>query len=438
MELLQRYKTELAELNVNGNDKVLIAASGGLDSMVLLDLSCRVGLKIVVAHVNYNKRGEDSLKDEQLVREYCLKNKLSFESISVEQSLDNSKDGFQAEARKFRYAWFEKLRGDCGCDFIFTAHHLNDRIETLFINLLRGAGLKGLKSIPRKKGKIRRPLLSFERIELEKYADEQELPWRQDMSNFSDKYLRNKIRLGLTKEFKDLSARSEQNAGKSMDFLAEADGYFQELAKSRIQEFNSSNGIIAIEDDQWNQLFREKPLHKYVFDELGFYPEQLNRLEHFQKSQSGKKIEGRSSMVYRDRERFLIEKIDESQIEIFHVMSPEGKIEKPIQLSWQIVKNVNTSELKNPNLAYLNLSKLSFPLTLRPWEDGDRFKPYGMSGNKKLSDFLIDIKLSTPEKNNTYVLLSGSEIVWVVGYRVSEDYAVHDADKAIIRFEQNP
>ena len=438
MELLQKYKTELTEFNVNENDKVLVAASGGLDSMVLLDLSRRAGLEIVAAHVNYHKRGEDSLKDEQLVRDYCLKNKLSFKSISVEQSLEESKDGFQAEARKFRYAWFEKVRTDCGCDFIFTAHHLNDRIETFFINMLRGAGLKGLKSIPRKKGKIRRPLLSFERIELENYAEAQQLPWRQDMSNFSEKYLRNEIRLGLAKEFKDLSARSEQNAGKSMDFLAEADSYFQELAKNRIKEFNSLNGIIAIEDDQWNQLFREKPLHKYVFDELGFYPEQLNQLEYFQRSQSGKKIEGRSSMVYRDRERYLIEKLDESRCEILNVMSPEGKIEKPVQLSWQIVKNVNKSELKNPNLAYLNLTKLSFPLTLRPWKDGDRFKPYGMSGSKKLSDFLIDIKLSSPEKNNTYVLLSGSEIIWVVGYRVSEDYAVHDADKAIMRFEQSP
>jgi len=437
MKLLQKFKTELTELGVNENDKVLVAASGGLDSMVLLDLSRRAGLEIIAAHVNYHKRGEDSLKDEQLVKDYCREYEISFESINAGNSLEESKDGFQAEARQFRYAWFEDLCSDRGFGFIFTAHHLNDRLETFFINLLRGAGLKGLKSIPRKKGKICRPLLAIERAELEKYANAEQLPWRQDKSNFSDKYLRNKIRLSLAKEFNDLSARSEQNAGKSMDFLAEADAYFQELAKSRVNQFKSSDGIIEIEDDQWAQLFREKPLHKYVFEKLGFYPEQLSRLEHFQKSQSGKKIEGHQRLVYRDRGKYLIEKIDESRSEIVHLMSPEGKIEQPLQLEWQMVKNVNKGELKNPNLAYLNLARLSFPLTLRLWEEGDRFKPYGMKGSKKLSDFLIDIKLSTPEKNKTYVLLSGSEIVWVVGYRVSDDYAIRNEDKAIIRFEQN-
>jgi tRNA(Ile)-lysidine synthase len=435
MDLLQRFKSELHNLGVTENQKVLIAVSGGLDSMVLLDLSRKSGLKILAAHVNYHKRGESSLQDEQLVRDYCAKHDLKFESKSAELSLGESNDGFQGEARKVRYTWFEELSLKDDIDLIFTAHHLNDRIETLFINLLRGAGLKGLKSIPRIKGRIRRPLLSFERKELEEYARTNKVPWRHDESNFSEEYLRNKIRHGLVKEYMDLSARAEQNAGKAMDFLAEADSYFQELAKRRIAQFKVQDGVLEIRDEEWNQLFKEKPIHKYVFEKLGFYPEQLNLLEHFGQSQSGKKIEGRTSLVYRDRERFLIRALEDSDHKVFHIVSPEGEISSPLKMRWELIKNANESDLKNPNLGYLNLSKLTFPLTLRPWAEGDKFQPFGMKGSKKLSDFFTDIKLSAIEKEKVYVLVSDSEIAWVVGLRVSDKFAVKSGDMSIIKFE---
>jgi len=437
MELLQSFKSELQNLGIKGGRKVLIAVSGGLDSMVLLDLSRRTGLEIIAAHVNYHKRGEASQKDEELVRDYCKEYDIRFETKSAELSLQESSDGFQAEARKVRYSWFEELCSEKGIDIIFTAHHLNDRIETLFINLLRGAGLKGLKSIPRNKGKIRRPLLSFERIELEEYADVNKVPWRHDESNFSDKYLRNKIRHGLAIEYRDLSARADQNAGKALDFLAEADVYFQELAKKRIAGFNAQEGVLEVKDSDWRQLFDEKPLHKYVFEKLGFYPEQLNLLEHFGNSQSGKKIEGKTSVVYRDRGRFLIRKLEGSDQQVFHIVSPEGEISSPLKMKWELIKNANESDLKNPNLGYLNLSKLTFPLTLRPWAEGDKFRPFGMKGSKKLSDFFTDIKLSAIEKENTYVLVSNSEIAWVVGIRVSDKFAIKTGTKSIIKFELN-
>ena len=436
MELLQKYKAELKALDINAGDKALVAVSGGLDSMVLLDLTLKSGLDLSAAHLNYNIRGEDSLKDEELVREYCISNGIHFSAKHVDLSRNKLNDGFQAEARKVRYKWFEELRAEQEADYIFTAHHLNDRVETLFINLLRGAGLKGLKSIPRKKGKIRRPLLSFEKSYLEEYANENKIPWRLDKSNMSDKYLRNKIRLGMFNAFHELSARSEQNAGKSMDYLAEADEYFQKLADDRIAEFTSTGEAIEIKDSEWVQIFREKPLHKYVFEKLGFYTEQLEQLENFDQSQSGKKIEGNRNLVYRDREKYIVKSLDDSVREIFHIVSPEGEIDSPVRLKWQMVKNVNNKDLKNPNLGYLNLSKLSFPLTLRPWKEGDRFRPFGMKGSKKLSDFLIDSKVPIHQKEKTYVLLSGSEIVWVLGHRTSNQYAVRKGDKSIIRFEE--
>jgi tRNA(Ile)-lysidine synthase len=158
-------------------------------------------------------------------------------------------------------------------------------------------------------------------------------------------------------------------------------------------------------------------------------------LEHFGQSQSGKKIEGRTSLVYRDRERFLIRALEDSDHEVFHIVSPEGEISSPLKMRWELIKNANESDLKNPNLGYLNLSKLTFPLTLRPWAEGDKFQPFGMMGSKKLSDFFTDIKLSAIEKEKVYVLVSDSEIAWVVGLRVSDKFAVKSGDMSIIKFE---
>jgi len=199
----------------------------------------------------------------------------------------------------------------------------------------------------------------------------------------------------------------------------------------------AEEGVLEVKDSDWRQLFDEKPLHKYVFEKLGFYPEQLNLLEHFGNSQSGKKIEGKKSLVYRDRGRFLIRKLEGSDQQVFHIVSPEGEISSPLKMKWELIKNANESDLKNPNLGYLNLSKLTFPLTLRPWAEGDKFRPFGMKGSKKLSDFFTDIKLSAIEKENTYVLVSNSEIAWVVGIRVSDKFAIKTGTKSIIKFELN-
>lgn len=435
MALLQKFKAHLEDLGIQSGESVLLAVSGGLDSMVLLDLAIKSELQIVVAHVNYNMRGQESLDDEKLVENFCAQHHIDFISKSVKIAPDEIKDGFQSEARKVRYNWFNDLCQERHLNFILTAHHLNDRIETFFINLIRGAGLKGLKSIPNQKNKVRRPLLNFEKTELEVYANKHQVPWRFDKSNASNDYLRNKIRHGLIQEFKNLSVKAEQNAAKSLDYLAEADSYFQRLAKKRIGQFKMVDEIIEIKESEWNQLFSEKPLHKYVFEMLGFYPEQLDRLENFSQSQSGKRIEGIRRVVFRDRDKFLVKDLVIGGGTISKICNPEGEIEKPLHLKWQIVKNVNQEDFKNPNLAYLQFSKLSFPLTLRPWRKGDRFKPYGMNGSKKMSDFLTDLKISVPEKERTYVLVSESEIVWVVGLRVAQGFGITKNDKSILKLE---
>lgn len=437
MELLQRFKQQLDQLGVDQKSKILLAVSGGLDSMVLLNLSRESGISISVSHVNYHLREEASLLDQQLVEEYCAKHKIPFYSRSFRITEDALRDGLQGAARKLRYEWFNELVEELKLDFIFTAHHVNDRIETFFINLLRGAGLKGLKSIPSSNDLIKRPLLNFSKEELKEYALSQNLVWREDESNASDKYLRNKIRHGIANDLADLSLDANTNLIKSIDLLGEANSYFTQLAKERIAAYKSENDMLSISDQEWRALFDARPLHKYVFDELGFRPDQFDQLEILVNSQVGKKVIGNFNEVYRDRGKFLVSRIAEIADRVVQIEDEKGSIEFPLPLTWELIKNANDFDFKNPNLAYLDFEKISFPLTVRRWRDGDTFKPFGMKGSKKISDYLTDLRMPIPEKNKTMVLLSQGIIVWLIGHRLADGFGVDRQTKSILKFERS-
>ena len=437
MDLLQRFKQQLDQLGVDQKSKILLAVSGGLDSMVLLNLSRESGISISVSHVNYHLRGKASDLDQQLVEEYCAKHKIPFYSKSFRITEDDLRDGLQGAARKLRYGWFNELTVELKLDFIFTAHHINDRIETFFINLLRGAGLKGLKSIPSSNDLIKRPLLNFSREELKEYALSQNLVWREDESNASDKYLRNKIRHGIANDLADLSPDANTNLIKSIDLLGEANSYFTRLAKGRIAAYKSENDMLSISDQEWRALFDARPLHKYVFDELGFRPDQFDQLENLVNSQVGKKVIGNLNEVYRDRGKFLVSRIAEIADRVVQIEDEKGSIEFPLPLTWELIKNANDFDFKNPNLAYLDFEKISFPLTVRRWQDGDTFKPFGMKGSKKISDYLTDRRMPIPEKNRTMVLLSQGKIVWLIGHRLADGFGVDGQTKSILKFERS-
>jgi len=434
MRLAEKFKTELERLEVPEGAKVLVALSGGVDSMVLLHLCMDAGLEVVVAHVNYKLRGEDSDSDAALAQRVCADNNLPFYSKNAE-GLSGDKGSFQDKARQFRYDWFSRIMREENARFLMTAHHLDDRVETLFMNLARGAGVKGLKSIPERNLRTLRPLLRFRKNELIAFAAEEGIEWREDASNEKDLYLRNKVRQTLIPAFEDLGDSAVEKAGEALEFLAEADGYFKRAAGKFISELETDGFICKIYDKDWDSLFDHPPLHKYVMEELGFSSSLLPQLENLRYGESGKRIEGKRFAAYRDRGCIILKASGNREVSRTWISNPlRGELSDPIVLRWQ-TETLPAPIQKGKKEVSLDAEKLEFPLELRRWREGDRFVPLGMEGSKKISDYLVDEKVSVPEKENVFVLVSGGEICWVVGHRISHHFRITDGSSEVVHFE---
>lgn len=433
MNLLERFRKQMDDLGIQPDSRILVAVSGGVDSMVLLHLSVNGGYNTSVAHANFKLRDVESDKDESFVKLACLDLKIPF--FTEVLRVDKKNENVQIAAREVRYNWFEKLCESHHFKYILTAHHLNDRIETFFINLLRGSGVKGLRSIPEKNENILRPILDFSKEEILAYAKENNITWREDATNKETDYLRNKIRHGIAVDFSMLSESADANLAKSMDFLTEANQYFERTAKLFVDSLKIDGGVYYIPESQWGNLFDQKPLHKYVLDFFGFLPDQLDALSQFGESQIGKQIQSDKYIVYRDRDQFVLEPtMRDLQVEI-PILLPEGEIKLPIHVKWETIRNASALPKLSSKSAVLNFDKLKFPLLLRSWKPGDKFIPLGMKGSKKISDFLTDQKLSIPEKNKVLLLESDGEICWVAGLRIDDRFKYKDGDQTLFVVE---
>ncbi|HKL40756.1 MAG TPA: tRNA lysidine(34) synthetase TilS [Cryomorphaceae bacterium] len=433
MNLEENFKANLTRLGIPAGESVLIAVSGGVDSMVLLNLCKKTGLKPMAAHANFKLRDEESEADEAFVNTRCRA--LNIPVFTKTLSLKGETSGIQGQARELRYRWFSELMEEHEIRFVFTAHHLDDRLETFFINFSRGTGLRGLKSIPEQNSRIYRPLLPFRKLELIQYAKENEIDWREDASNEKDVYLRNRIRQQVIPAMDGLDEQTVKLAGRSLDFLAEADTYFKRAARKFVAKMESDGSVCKICDADWDSLFDHPPLHKYVFEELGFEPGQLEQLENLGTSESGKKVIGKEYTVFRDREGYVLQLISGNVPKSVLLENPmEGNIEIPISLAWK-KENTPKEFRPNPKEAWLSAEKLQFPLEVRLWQSGDRFIPFGMKGSKKVSDFLIDQKVSVPEKERTFVLVSHGEICWVIGHRIDDRFKSNLSKAEAIHFK---
>ncbi len=436
MNLLRHFKDELKKLGVPDNAWLLIAVSGGVDSMVLFHLARSSGYNCEVAHANFNLRSAESQGDETLVREACEDLKIPFHSRQFNIDKTDMPDGLQAKARELRYRWFNEIMDAGNFDFLLTAHHLNDQVETLFMNLLRASGIKGLKSMQPKSGRVLRPLLKVEKTDILAFAEAEGVKWRDDSSNASDDYLRNRVRHHIIPAFAEIDNSALTNAGVSMEHIAEADAFFKREAEEAIRNFRVDGELIGVSDADWADLFRRKPLHKYVLESWGFLPDQLEHLEALPKSQSGKVIAGPTHRAVRDRGEILIHPLPREADKSIALAEKSGEIDAPIGLSWDRIDLVPNTDLRDSRLAFVDADRITFPLRLRKWRTGDRFTPFGMKGSKKLSDFFTDLKLSLPEKENQFVLCnSDGRIIWIVGRRIDGDFAIGEGSENIIRFK---
>lgn len=426
--MINLFKEYIDQNNlIQPNDKVLLAVSGGIDSIVMLNLFSKTGIKYAIAHYNFKLRDIESDKDEEFVRQLA-------NGYNVEVFIDscNTKDyskknrlSIQEAARDLRYAWFNKVCLEYNYSVVAIAHNENDKIETFFINLFRGAGVKGLRSIPVKRQNIIRPLMFATRNQIEKYASKHKLEFREDSSNKSDDYLRNKIRHHLIPVIEEISPGFEDAVIKSIENLNDSDLILGSIIHEKKLQLFSSNSTNNIQIDLkgLRKLSPIKTWIYYLLYEFGFDRKITDAICVSLEDANcvGLKFSSADFELLIDRGYLLLRKIKKGSLfKKFTISSNQSEINVPVNIL--IEHHKNSPEFvfsNNNNIAYFDFEKLTFPLLLRSWERGDRMIPFGMNGSKLISDILIDNKVDLFEKEEIYVVISGEKILWLVGLRSS-------------------
>jgi tRNA(Ile)-lysidine synthase len=401
----------------------LLGMSGGIDSMVLGDLLLKAEIPFEVAHCNFQLRGDESNTDEKFVESWCKTHEVAFNVKRFD--LSNAKN-IQKAARDCRYEWFTELLASKNLNKLATAHHASDNVETLFINLLRGAGNRGWAGIPLLDEKIVRPLLFASKTQIETFASTEQIAFREDSSNLEDKYLRNKIRHHLMPVLREIDADSELKISQNQLRLQASN----KLLNNLILQSNSL-AIEHLESGEVKILFRnlipanQKDLVLFeLLRNYGFEWKQVQDIlavEH-----SGALFNSNTHQLLVDREFLLIRSENQQGVSESVELIEENQpvIETPISMRFSKSKLSEVKFSNDSNLAIVDFDKLTFPLQLRRWQQGDKFVPLGMKGSKKLSDFFIDQKLNNFEKESVYVLESANEIVWVIGHRISDLFKI--------------
>ncbi len=439
--LLERFQKYIGQHElVSRDEKILLTVSGGVDSMVMMHLFATLGYNIGVAHCNFQLRGEESDEDEILVQK--IAEELGIPCYNhrflTAQEVELTGDSMEMVARRQRYEWFEAICAEHGYTAIAVAHHIDDSIETFFINLFRGTGLKGLTGIKAQRGKIIRPMIFAQRKDILEYAAAKKIPFREDSSNRSTKYLRNKIRLGLIPRVKEISPKFTSLMRKNISRLTDAQMFINNtIAKIGEEVISYSEGIYFLDCSKIDATLPQNfVIYELLNSNFGFKGDVVDSLIASKGSESsGRRFYSKEYVAYTNRGMILITKIPED--DPCEVRVEENQLRNYCGNSVLYYEHVDIGELESfsvpSKIALIDADKLVYPLTLRRWREGDLFTPLGMTGRKKLSDFLIDEKVSQPEKERQFVLLSEGQIVWVVGRRISEKFKIDNESENILR-----
>lgn len=406
-------------------DKVLVALSGGADSVALLRVLLALEYKCECAHCNFHLRGKESDRDEEFVRQLCsgLNVELHvnhFDTIAYAREYQLS---VEMAARELRYTWFEELRQERSAEVIAVAHHRDDSVETFLLNLIRGTGINGLKGISPKNGRVVRPLLQESRESIVDYLQHLHQTYVNDSTNFQDDFMRNKIRLSLLPMMRELNPSVSESIAATADRLVDvAHIYNNSCEKAVLRIMNTEKNRISIK-----ALMEEDAPQSLLFEVLypyGFHPAQIKDIFQSLTAQSGKRFYSDGWQVLRDRDFLII-----------HPLEVE---ENPPTLNYEIVEITPDFVIpREKHVACLDADKVSLPLSIRKWQVGDKFTPLGMKGKKNVSDYLTDRKFNLIQKANQYVACQNNKIVWLVGERIDHAYRVNESSKRaiIIRIE---
>lgn len=426
-------------------DKLMLAVSGGIDSVVLVDLCYRAGYSFAIAHCNFMLRSKDSDADEAFVRSLAEKYGVAcfVKKFNTMQASQQQRDSVQMAARRLRYKWFTELLQQEEYQYVATAHHKNDVFETMLFNLCKGTGIAGLHGIPLKAGQVIRPLLFTERNTIENYAQQYALAWREDSSNISRKYARNLIRLEVMPKLLQINPALLSTLDTTLERLYFTEKVLQQYAKEVKERSIEKRGkdiyllLSVLQSIEAMPVILAEILKPYGFnyDQSKTIATQIHDTS---RDQVGNTFHSENYTLNLDRKHLIISPSRERETRVYYLEQSEEEL----KVNQHFVLKCKTQDARHyhinadPKIAALDLDKLRFPLQVRSWQAGDWFQPLGMKGKKKLSDFMIDHKIPLNLKDRVYVLTSGEAIVWVMGYRIDDRFKITKATKQVFQIIQ--
>ncbi|MDO4879796.1 MAG: tRNA lysidine(34) synthetase TilS [Capnocytophaga sp.] len=434
--MISRFKKHFAAHFSDIQDKkILLAISGGIDSVVLAILLKQINVSLHLAHCNFQLRGEESDGDELFVKDFANKQALPlyFTRFETKKYAKEHKLNTQLAARQLRYQWFAEVCKEKQCDYIAVAHHADDMVETFLINLSRGSGLQGLLSIPERNGNIIRPLLPFSRDEICHFAIENNIKWREDSSNATDHYVRNKIRHHISPILKEIHSHFLQNFLRTQENLAQTQSFLHSVLENIAKEcfIYEDKTIFLVEK------IKNNPHRRYILLELfkKYNFKNADELDKFVSAPSGKQIYSDTHRIIQHHGKWEVVPLhSEKENFIFLIEENISQIENPFRMH---ITEVEKVENFNPNVIYINKDKVTFPLQLRKRKEADYFYPIGMKYQKKLlSKFFKDEKYSIIDKENQWILTDNEDsIIWIIKKRLDERYKVTENTKNILKIE---
>ncbi len=419
------------------NQEVIIGLSGGKDSMSLLHILSALNYKCLAAHCNFHLREEESNRDELVVEDYCKNNKIKFTTTSFDTYKYMNEEGVSLEmaARKLRYDWFESVSQKSGINNIAIAHHQDDSVETVLINMTRGCGIRGLTGIPKKNGKVVRPLLCLSRKEISEYIRLNNIPFVDDSTNNENIYTRNKIRLDILPLLEEINPSVKKTISQMSDYLTDVENIYTKSVNILINQIFDGTHINI-------QKLKTIPEGKTILFELlhpyGFNNETIYDIYEAMDSLSGKIFYSENYRLIKDREYFIIDKKGTTQNDKeYSISESDIQINKPLNITIRTYNKNNVVLEKRKEIIYVDKSKITYPLHIRKWKQGDKFTPFGMKGKKKISDYFSDKKFNLLQKENIWLLCNYEDkIIWIIGERADDNFKITENTHEIIVFEQ--
>lgn len=441
--MLHRFNSFLRKQELcRPDDRILLAVSGGIDSVVMAHLFTEAGYDCAIAHCNFQLRGEDSELDEAFIRSLALSLEIPVfvKRFDVEAEMQERGISLQMAARDLRYGWFDELLSEHSMERVATAHNMNDAVETFFLNLSRGSGIRGLKGISPRRGKIIRPLLFASRPQIESYQQTHKIRFREDASNLETKYQRNKIRHDVLPVMEQINPGFMEIMEGNMERLGDVyEIYNLSIQQVRMDLFEEKQGKITIDTERLRTL---TPLRTWLFElfsPYGFTRSQCEGIRRIMDAGPGRQSISTTHRLFKDRDQMILVPSDSESFERYYLDNPEKHSSLPFPMDMEVLERSELVSIPDdPMTACLDLDEIQFPLTIRRWMHGDYFCPLGMEQIKKLSDFFVDEKVPVPEKERTWIMASGKKIVWIMGHRIDHRFRITPSTSRVLRLRFQP